>query len=539
MKGFITIVAVLFASSLLFCQESEFLRGKLLDAQTQEPIPFATLRIKGKSLGVITNEDGGFRFPMEYRIEGDTILISSMGYLKREIPLLNLSSSNINLVRLSPGIFQLDDVVLKSDRKKKKPSAAQIVQYAIENIPRNYPKNKFSLVGYYRDYQEKKGEYVNLNEAIVEIRDGGFMEANNFRADFLLYSRQKNEDFTVDPFMAKPYDYKTGDKVIPSATMFNSGGNELFTLIIHDAIRNYKEESFSFIDKMETDFVTNHKFHLIRTTVCNTQAVYEIGIRYRKNGYLGKGKIYIGKENYAIHKLDYSLFIYRLMTPSGSDRASSNGAHFKEEDSDAGLVYQVTTEYLPGEDQKMYLNYISFRNKFILRRPPIFSTAKFAIDLNDTCFKVTLNRKPHKLEKLKPKDFVFNYKGKHLPIEKFHFVEDSLRFWIYPDKSVKSLRTEMKELFTETESMQISHFQYAFNGIKDSLGNVLDERQSEHLEQYREFFVQEVQDFPYADTKETVFMRKNAPIFSPLQPVYLRNRLDRYWMNTPLQEKLP
>jgi hypothetical protein len=245
----ITVVFLLFTGTLI-AQENGFIRGKLLDATTGEPLIFATVRIKGNSIGVITNEDGGFRLPQEFRDKGDTIQISSMGYHKKEIPLIILSSTVINTIQLSPNIFKLEDVVVESNQKRK-PSATQIVQYAITNIPENYSEDDFSLVGYYRDYQENKGEYVNLNEAIIEIRDKGFKVRNNFNANFLMYSHVKNMDFKRDPFMAKPYDYNRGDKVIPSATMFNSGGNEFLTLIIHDAIRNYREKSFSFVDHME------------------------------------------------------------------------------------------------------------------------------------------------------------------------------------------------------------------------------------------------------------------------------------------------
>jgi hypothetical protein len=342
-------------------------------------------------------------------------------------------------------------------------------------------------------------------------------------------------DFKRDPFMAKPYDYNRGDKVIPSATMFNSGGNEFLTLIIHDAIRNYREKSFSFVDHMEKGFISNHKFSIIRNTFFNDQLVYEISIKYRNNGYLAKGKIHINKNTFAIHKLDYSLCIQKLMRPS--NYAETPEVFDNERGhADAGLIYQIITEYLPGEDQKLFLNYISFRNKFILKRPPIFAVTKFVIDLDDKCFKVTLNRRPRDLDKVRKKDFKFLYKEKELPIEKFRFEEDSLRFWVYPDTLVASLQNEMEELFTETDSLRISNFYYNFKNIKDSLGNNLDERSSENLEQYREFFVQDILTKIDSEPGDVIFMNRELPLFSPFQPVYSEKRNHKYWMNTPLQK---
>ena len=45
-------LVLFFCGLFLFGQENDFLRGRILDAQTQEPIPFATVRVKGYALGV-------------------------------------------------------------------------------------------------------------------------------------------------------------------------------------------------------------------------------------------------------------------------------------------------------------------------------------------------------------------------------------------------------------------------------------------------------------------------------------------------------
>ena len=62
-----------------FAQQG-FLKGRLLDAQTQEPIPFATVRVKGYALGVISNSDGGFQIPQKFKDLGGDLVISCMGY---------------------------------------------------------------------------------------------------------------------------------------------------------------------------------------------------------------------------------------------------------------------------------------------------------------------------------------------------------------------------------------------------------------------------------------------------------------------------
>jgi len=72
---------LLFLFAQLAAQNDEnFFFGKLTDANTGEPVVFATIRLKGKALGVISNNDGGFKIPAEFQLKADTLVISSMGY---------------------------------------------------------------------------------------------------------------------------------------------------------------------------------------------------------------------------------------------------------------------------------------------------------------------------------------------------------------------------------------------------------------------------------------------------------------------------
>ncbi len=97
----ITITLLLF-TSLIFPQESGFIRGKLLEAQTKEDVPFAAIRIKGKAVGLISNQDGGFRIPQKFKELGDILTISCMGYQRREIPIQSLPEESITVIGLQP-----------------------------------------------------------------------------------------------------------------------------------------------------------------------------------------------------------------------------------------------------------------------------------------------------------------------------------------------------------------------------------------------------------------------------------------------------
>jgi hypothetical protein len=102
----------------LMAQEMTKVRGKVMDANTGEPIPFAAVSFKGKNIGTTTDFDGNFF--IETLFASNTIVVSSLGYEPAEFP-ITLNSNNFNLnIRLISNEIQLDEVSIVSERKKVK-----------------------------------------------------------------------------------------------------------------------------------------------------------------------------------------------------------------------------------------------------------------------------------------------------------------------------------------------------------------------------------------------------------------------------------
>jgi iron complex outermembrane receptor protein len=58
------ITILLFISSLLLAQESDVIKGKIIDKSTGEPMIGATVIIKGTTIGTATDLDGNFEFAL-------------------------------------------------------------------------------------------------------------------------------------------------------------------------------------------------------------------------------------------------------------------------------------------------------------------------------------------------------------------------------------------------------------------------------------------------------------------------------------------
>lgn len=97
---------ITFCSLIVFSQE----KIKIVDAQTKEPIAFATIAF-GDGLGGYTNENGGFTFD-----EKQSFSVSMLGYKT-----LNVSESDFkNSIELEVEPLLIDEVVISNKKGKQK-----------------------------------------------------------------------------------------------------------------------------------------------------------------------------------------------------------------------------------------------------------------------------------------------------------------------------------------------------------------------------------------------------------------------------------
>ena len=61
MKRFIFISLFLVSLPAIYCQQPDYIRGKVIDSKTSKPVPFATVHLKNSQVGVISNAEGDFR----------------------------------------------------------------------------------------------------------------------------------------------------------------------------------------------------------------------------------------------------------------------------------------------------------------------------------------------------------------------------------------------------------------------------------------------------------------------------------------------
>lgn len=146
----------------------------VVDKETREPLAFASVSIKDKPVGTITNLQGEVDFHVANTYRNDIVVVSVLGYKSFESPVWALLENPGQIIELDKTIFLLQEVVVKDSL-----SGGDVLRIALDRIERNYPSEPYMMDGFYRDIKKVGGTYVSLLEAATKIYDEDYKAPRN------------------------------------------------------------------------------------------------------------------------------------------------------------------------------------------------------------------------------------------------------------------------------------------------------------------------------------------------------------------------
>ena len=154
------ITALLLLVSLLctkgFSQTTYTVKGRITDASTGDPIPFANIGIRGQLGGTTTNFDGIYE--LKYSPPADSVTVTYVGYTSRSKAIVPNMSEQVIDVQLSPGIMQLREVKILAGEN---PAYAVIRKI----VARKRANNTDELTAYeYQAYNKIQIDIDNLSK---------------------------------------------------------------------------------------------------------------------------------------------------------------------------------------------------------------------------------------------------------------------------------------------------------------------------------------------------------------------------------------
>lgn len=181
----------------------QVLSGQVVDAATQEPLPYATVQLVGTQHGIVTNNEGRFILQLANH-RGDSIRISSVGYAVRTLAVAAWPDAPIALTERP---IQLASVLITDATPES------LLREAIRRHAENAPSQAQSYRGFYRELEVwKDGTFANVRstEAVLDFNRPGTASKNLRDPQFrVIKARQIG---TMDDSSAKEFQDVAGMK---------------------------------------------------------------------------------------------------------------------------------------------------------------------------------------------------------------------------------------------------------------------------------------------------------------------------------------
>ncbi|MFA5418867.1 MAG: DUF5686 family protein [Bacteroidales bacterium] len=314
---FLLIFGVTWFCSLAtaFGQKSIHVSGTVVDAKTNEPLPFVNVVFLDKNIGTITDYNGQYSF--ETRWASDNLQASFMGYVLQVKPVSSDKNQVINFKLISE-TYDLTEVEVKDQRvryRNKDNPAVELIRKVIENKS----QNRKEKLDYYSYDKYEKVEF-DLNNITREFRNKKAFKKLQFVFDYVDTSQINGKPYL--PVFLKETVSKVYYRKSPSAQKEYVSGTNMVGF--HDYIDNdgigflidnlYQDIDIydnsitlltnEFVSPISTLSPMVYKFHILDTVDVNSYNCINLAFQPRnKADFAFKGNLFITNDDrYAVIK---------------------------------------------------------------------------------------------------------------------------------------------------------------------------------------------------------------------------------------------
>jgi len=149
--------------------------GTVIDAESNDPLPFATVEGVGGSIATVTNIEGEFTLKVPKTATIKEIKVTYVGYKNTTAGIQEYRNTDNNMIRLQPTSVNLQEVTIRAE------DATYLISEILKNINENYSNTDMMMTAFYREAIKKRRNYVSISEAVVDIYKAPY--ANSFRYD--------------------------------------------------------------------------------------------------------------------------------------------------------------------------------------------------------------------------------------------------------------------------------------------------------------------------------------------------------------------
>ena len=266
----------LFATDTLPLEEVRSVTGVIVDAETFEPLPFATVALKNKGKGTVTNNNGEFGMKITADLLNDTLSVSYLGYVRSELPVGQAFQKNLS-ISMRREFISIPEIIIKNQIPQ------EIIYKTVQAIKHNYSNKPVNMTGFYREGVLKKKELQNYSEAVVQIYKSPY--SGSLLGDQMkIYKSRKIENMKRTDTLAVRL------KAGLSTCLYLDGAKNLF-------------------DFLSRENMSDYRYRLSDIVTWGDESAYEIEFVQREDidQPLYNGVIYINTTDFAILHAEFEL----------------------------------------------------------------------------------------------------------------------------------------------------------------------------------------------------------------------------------------
>lgn len=274
--------------------EPNSVTGIIIDEETGEPLPFATIGLKNMARGTVTNNNGEFGLNLAPDTYSDTLSVSYLGYVGREIPVSQAAGNNL-AISMKREYISIPEIIIRNQIPQ------EILIKARRAIPENFGKTPAIMTGFYREGVLRKVDLQNYSEAVLNIYKSSY--SGSLQSDQIrIFKSRKLENI---------------DRSDTLAVRLKAG---LSTCLELDGARNL-------FDFLAAGSMEDYKFRLTDIVTYDDESAY--AIEFEPGEFsdipLFRGTIYINTSDFGIYNAEFEISPKQINKIKESFITSSSG----------------------------------------------------------------------------------------------------------------------------------------------------------------------------------------------------------------------
>jgi hypothetical protein len=280
--------------------------GKVVDAETKEPLPFVNIIFAGTKIGTSTDMDG--RYLLETSQIADSIIVSFVGYVQQVKFVARHKTQTINF-ELKPSSIQLQELIIKPGENPAHPLLRNII--ANKNL-----NNKEMLDSY--EYEVYNKVQFDLNNISEEYKNKKMFKQFSFVFDNIDSTSEKpalpmfiTESLSEVYYRKKPRALKEHIKAVNVSGIKNESINQ-FLGDVYQNVNVYDNYVLvfgkSFVSPVADFGLLYYKYYLVDSAFIGNQWCYHVTFMPRRRQEpTFAGEFWVHDSTFALKQIEVSI----------------------------------------------------------------------------------------------------------------------------------------------------------------------------------------------------------------------------------------